>query len=472
MEGLSIKNKNHFAIILSGGSGTRLWPYSRTLKPKQFLSFDGEKTLFQKTILRVSKFFKEENIYIVTNEKFYFETKGQLSDLSIANINIVREPESRNTLPAITYGVREINNISKNAIIGVFSSDHDIYDDQGFVESCQNAILPAENDKFVVFGIRPTEPNIGYGYINPGDLYSTDQDNIYNVLNFTEKPDESLANEYINFGYLWNSGMFMFNSKVFLDALMRHQKVIYKNIIDTSNDQLALNYSNVPNISIDYGLLEFIENLVVIKVNFYWTDLGTWNAIHNFLNKNNENLLQETGNVISADTSNSLIMSNEHLIAAYGLKDLIIVHDHDATLICHKDKADNLKPFVQLIKSKNEKFINDHPQVNRPWGGYKVLYEGQGFKIKSIVVKSKHSLSLQLHKYRSEHWVVVSGVAEIINDKQRLILKPGESTFIKAGDLHQLFNNTDDVLEIIEVSTGTYLGEDDIVRYSDRYGRI
>ena len=238
-----MKNKEHFAIILCGGSGTRLWPYSRSSKPKQFLCFDDDKSLLQKTILRINKFFKNENIYIVTNELFYFETKGQLSDLSIDNVNIIREPESKNTLPAISYGVKEINKVSKKAIIGVFSSDHEIDDDLSFLDACSNAIEPVKNDHFVVFGIQPFEPNIGYGYIKPDKLYSNNSNNIFFVSAFVEKPNEVLANKYIDNGYFWNSGMFMFNSKVFLDALKKFNNNIYENIILSKENQITMNYA-------------------------------------------------------------------------------------------------------------------------------------------------------------------------------------------------------------------------------------
>lgn len=465
-----IQNKNHFAIILCGGSGTRLWPYSRASKPKQFLSFDGDKTLFQKTILRVRKFFKDGNIYIVTNEKFYFETKGQLSDLNINNICIIREPESKNTLPAISYGVREINKVSKNAIIGVFSSDHEIDNNECFVESCQNAISPVKDDMFVVFGIQPADANIGYGYIKPGDKYSTNPNNVFSVLNFVEKPDESTAKKYVKKGYLWNSGMFMFNAKMFLKALQTHQNDIYENIIDSDEDLINLNYSKVPDLSIDYGLLEFINNIVVVKAKYKWTDLGSWNSIHSYLNNNN-NDLHIKGNVVSSDVNNSLIFSNDHLVAAYGISDLIIVHDLDATLICHKTKANELKPFVELIKKKNINYISSHPLVNRPWGSYRVLYEGENFKIKSIVVNPHQKLSLQLHHFRNEHWVVIKGIANVtINDKE-FVLSENESTYVQKNDKHRLANNSNKYLEIIEVSIGTEVSEDDIVRFDDDYGR-
>lgn len=464
------QNKDHFAIILCGGSGTRLWPYSRASKPKQFLSFDGDKTLFQKTVLRVSKFFKEENIFIVTNEKFYFETKGQLADLNINHINIIREPESKNTLPAISYGVREINKISDNAIIGVFSSDHEIGDDQRFVESCQNAVSPVENDKFVVFGIQPTEPNIGYGYINPGEAYLANSDNIFSVSSFVEKPDEPKAKKYLDQGYLWNSGMFMFNATMFLNALQKYQNVIYENIIYSDEDLINLNYSKVNDLSIDYGLLEYIDNIVVVKVNFQWTDLGSWNSIHSYLN-DNKNDLYIKGNVVADNVTNSLIMSNDHLIAAYGLQDLIIVHDLDSTLICHKSKANDLKPFVELIKKNNSKFVTDHPVVNRPWGSYKVLHEGENFKIKSIVVKPRQKLSLQLHNFRNEHWVVIKGTATVTNGHRVFDLFENESTYIEMKTKHRLTNKTNSSIEIIEVSLGEKVVEDDIVRFDDDYLR-
>ena len=465
------QNKDHFAIILCGGSGTRLWPHSRASKPKQFLSFNNDKTLFQKTIIRVSHFFQEENIFIVTNKRFYFETKGQLADLEIKNIHIISEPDSKNTLPAISYGVREINKICKNAIIGVFSSDHEIDDVQAFVEVCQKAILPADNDNLVVFGIDPNEPNIGYGYINPGTPYSNSSENIFTVKSFVEKPNQSSAHEYVRNGYLWNSGMFMFNSKMFLKVLQNYQSKIYDNIIASDDSYFDFNYSKVPNLSIDYGLLEYIDNIVVIKAEFKWTDMGSWNSIHDFLNIENNNLPVTRGNVISTDVTNSLIFSNDHLIAAYGLTDLIIVHDLDATLICHKTKANDLKTFIESIKKKNSNYILNHPVMNRPWGSYRVLYEGKNFKIKSILVNPHQKLSLQLHHFRNEHWVVIKGKANVTINDNVFVLSENESTYVQKNDKHRLENNTNEYLEIIEVSIGSKVIEDDIVRFEDDYGR-
>jgi len=470
-----MKSNNHYALILSGGSGSRLWPYSRENKPKQFLKFSSKFTLFQNTIIRVSKVFPDDHIYVVTNKDYYYETLGQLAEIDFSNVNIILEPEARNTLPAVALGVKKIHKINEKAIIGVFSSDHNIDSDDSFINTWNNSIKPVSSGNFVIFGIYANKPVSGYGYIEPGAPFDQTLDNqVFNVKNFIEKPSKKMAEEYLKNGFLWNSGMFVFSSNVFIDALSKYQSEIY-DIIFLSDEDLYDVYSEVKNISIDYGLMELVKNICVVKSNMKWTDLGTWNSVHQFLlskeNFNKNNTIRH-GNVISKNNNNSLLWTNDHLVAVYGVKDLIVIHDYDVTLICNKDNSDELKNLIELLhNSPNKKYLENHPVVNRPWGKYTVLYEGETFKIKSIVVHPGHKLSLQRHQYRNEHWVIINGKAKVTKNDDIFYLETNESTFIKAGDIHRLENDTNHYLELIEVSIGSLISEDDIERFGDDYGR-
>jgi len=471
-----VNNKNYYAIILCGGSGTRLWPFSRSNKPKQFLKFDSSLTLFQKTFNRVSQLVAKDKIYIVTNVEYYYEVKGQLIDINDDAIeNIICEPIAKNTLPAITYAVNEIEKKCKTAVIGTFSSDHEIESPNEFKEIYDRAVFFAKKNYLVIFGIKPTEPNCGYGYIKPGEKVSSEFDNLFTVDKFIEKPNLADAENFIRDGYFWNTGMFVFTASCFLRLIKKYQPSVYNLFQNDNSIEMKDLYDQLPSISIDCGLVEKIDNCIVISTNLVWTDLGTWNSVHNFFTKRNNECNSRSkfiGNIISEDVSNSLIWSNnEKLIATYGLEDLIIVNDHDAILICKKNKADNIKIFIDKIRKKKPEFLSDHPVVNRPWGQYKVIENNNNFKIKLITVNPKQSLSLQLHNHRSEHWVVVEGVATIKKDDNISELKVNESTFIKAKQKHSLANQTDKTLKIIEVATGSIIDESDIVRFTDMYGR-
>lgn len=417
-----------------------------------------------------------DKVYVVTNVEYYYEVKGQLIDINDDAIeNIICEPIAKNTLPAIAYTVNEIEKKCKNAVISTFSSDHEIEGLNELSNIYDTAVQFAKKNHLVIFGIEPSEPNCGYGYIKPGEKVSSEFNNLFVVDKFIEKPSLADAENFIRDGYLWNSGMFVFTASCFFRLLKEHQPSVY-NVFQHSNDvEIKDLYDQLPSISIDYGLVEKIKNCIVISTNINWTDLGTWNSVHKFFTMSNNECNSSSkfiGNVISKDVSNSLIWSNnEKLIATYGLKDLIIVNDHDAIFICKKNKADNIKIFLDKIKKKKPEFLTNHPVVNRPWGEYKVIENSKNFKIKLITVNPKQSLSLQLHNHRSEHWIVVDGVASITKDKFNFELKTNESTFIKAQQKHSLANQTDKTLKVIEVATGSIIEESDIVRFTDIYGR-
>lgn len=465
---------NNYAVILCGGSGSRLWPLSRTDKPKQFLRIDCELTLLQKTFTRLASCFKKENIYIVTHEKFYFEVIGQLTNFySSVQQNIIKEPSAKNTLPAITYATKIIYTNNPNATIGVFSSDHEIVDDNQFTEAINKSIILSKEKNIILLGIKPYEINTGFGYIEMGDRHNSNLDDVFKIKEFYEKPNKTKAKEFIEKDFLWNSGIFVFNANFYIELLAKIQPKIFDVFFKRNISLDTKDYEKLPNLSIDYGLLEKTKEILVIKTSLKWIDLGTWNSLHNFMLSNNksDNNMAIKGDVYAKDSNNCLVWSETKKTFIYGLKDLIVVNDVDATFVCTKEKADDMKLIINEIKKNDEKIVNEHPVVNRPWGFYIVLYEGKNFKIKSITVKPKHKLSLQLHHHRNEHWVVIRGVASVTKGNSTINLKCNESTYINSEVKHRLANNTDDILEVIEVSLGDIIDENDIVRFNDDYGR-
>lgn len=467
-----MKSKNNYAIILCGGSGLRLWPLSRKSKPKQFLNINSRSiSLFQKTVSRVSKVFNKKNIYIVINKDFYFEVLGQLSDKNDDMVpNILVEPDTKNTLPAISYAVMEINKISKNANIGVFPADHEIDNINEFKDIMHEAFSSLDSKSLAIFGIKPNKANISYGYIKLGAKLNSKR--LYKVSKFIEKPSMNEAEIFIQEGYLWNSGMFAFHIECFISNLKKYHPFIYSFFFKTFDVDTNLSYKNLPNISIDKGLIEKSNECIVVYSDIGWTDLGTWNSVHNYLQKNNKTQASiNIGNVVSLESKNSLIISEEKLTTVYGVDNMIIVNSDDALLVCNKDKSDYLKNLVDVVAKQHISQINYHTTVNRPWGFYKILHQSELFKIKAITVLPGKRLSMQLHNFRNEHWVVLKGVASVHKNDTFFELKANESTYIKSKEKHRLSNNQTSVLEIIEVSIGSKVVEDDIVRFEDDFGR-
>jgi len=465
--------ENRYAIILCGGSGTRLWPLSRTLKPKQLLPLNGKETLLQQTAMRICKHLPQENLVTVTHESHRFEVKGQLAELfPKAVAGVIGEPVARNTLPAIAWGVNKIFKTNPNAIIGVFSSDHSIDNEVAFLSAWQSAEAAAEQGYLTLLGITPTEPATGYGYIKPSktlDLGKTDIP-VQEVEAFVEKPNQTVAEQYVKEGYLWNSGMFVFKAQSFMDMLKEYQPDIFQKITTLSEVELAEQYETLPNISIDYGLSEKAEKVAVVPVDMAWSDLGSWDSIYNRHTKDSDhNVLK--GEVITEDTTGSLLWCESGVLTTLGVDNLVVIQTADVTMIANKDRAEDVKTIVNKVKARYPDMADTHLTASRPWGTYTVLEVGDGFKIKRIVVKPGASLSLQMHHHRSEHWVVVSGTARVVNGKQDVLLSPNQSTYIPAGEKHRLENPGVLELVLIEVQCGQYLGEDDIVRYQDNYGR-
>ncbi len=468
---------NRYAVILCGGSGKRLWPLSRTLRPKQLLALNGEQTLFQQTAVRLSQHIDPSCLYTVTHEDHKFEVKGQLAALFPQGVeHVLAEPCSRNTLPAIAWATYQIYQQNPDALIGVFASDHAIDIEAAFLNAWETAEQAATKDSLVLFGIKPHEPATGYGYIKPStDLAFNTAMPIHQVAEFVEKPDLAHAEEFVSEGYLWNSGMFVFKAITFMQLLRQYQPAIHQQILTLAPENLIEVYSQFPSLSMDHGLAEPLAQaaakVAVVPVDMAWSDLGSWDSIYARHAKDSDNNVTH-GDVVSLDTQNSLIWTETGLVATLGLDNVVVIQTADATLVCDRSRTEDIKALVAEVKVCQPALTEIHQTVFRPWGSYTILEERANFKIKRIVVNPGEKLSMQMHNHRSEHWVVVSGVATITNNDVELTLQENESTYIPKTQKHRLENRSEKPLAIIEVQCGDYVGEDDIVRFDDQYGRI
>jgi len=465
-------------VILSGGSGTRLWPLSRKEYPKQYLPLVGDNTMLQETILRLEGLGNLADPIIICNADHRFLVAEQCQQIDIKNPTILLEPVGRNTAPAIAAAALQSLKNSNDAVLLVLSADHVIQDIEVFHTAINIASKQAQSGKLATFGIVPTDANTGYGYIKS----SKDSiDGAYKVEKFVEKPDLKTAQSYLEqSNYLWNSGMFMFKATALVDELTTHSPDIIKpvsNAIDNATQDLDFirldkqAFESSPSDSIDYALMEKSNNVVVVPLDAQWNDIGAWPALHNISIKDkNNNVIK--GDVITQDTTNTYINADHHMVATIGVDNLIIVDTPDATFIATQDKAQEVKSIVESLQASGRCEGTAHRKVYRPWGWYDSIESGEYFQVKRLHVKPGAKLSLQMHHQRAEHWVVVSGIATVTNGEQTFDLNKGESTYIPLGVTHALANNTSEPLEIIEVQSGTYLGEDDIIRFEDIYGRI
>ena len=474
---------NLYAVILAGGSGTRFWPVSRERFPKQLLQIIGEETLIQQTVRRVLKAVPARNVYVVTNT-FQAETiKLQLSNWKneLAD-NFVLEPEGRNTGPAIGLAALRLLRHDPDATMLVLPADHVIKGDGKFKQAVSCGYRLAQQGALVTFGIHPTGPETGYGYIQPDKrvLLGTFRGLPgYKVRRFVEKPDLKKAQRLLKAGgCLWNSGMFTWRADRLVEEFARHQPTLLKGLraIDTmietgrSAKQLVEPYKRLKSVSIDYGLMERSTRSAVIPVEFSWLDVGSWNSLENILPRDKRGNVM-TGNVVDIDSRGSVFFATKRLVGSIGLSDMVVVDTPDATLVCPKSRSQEVKLLVEVLRKRGAPEHFEHTVVYRPWGSYTVLEEGKEYKVKRISMLPGRRLSLQKHRQRSEHWVVIAGTARVTRDDTVFELGPGESTGIPKQTRHRLENPDTVPLEIIEVQYGAYVGEDDIVRYQDDYGR-
>ena len=465
-------------LILSGGSGTRLWPVSRRNLPKQFLALAGRETLFQQTVARTQHLPAVQAPIVVASEDHRFLAAEQLLQSGVNGAAILLEPCARNTAPAIALGAMHALARDPDAMLLVLPADHLIGDGEQFVDAVTRAIPVAQAGWLVTFGIRPDRPETGFGYIRRAEALP---EGGFRVERFVEKPDAATAEGYVvDGGYDWNSGMFLFSAARYLEELGTHAPQMLAAVraayasASTDLDFVRIDgelFAAVPDNSIDYAVMEKTQRAAVLPVSCGWSDIGSWSALWMAGERDGDGNLRE-GDTLTVSTHNSLLRSHErHLIATVGVDDLIVVTTPDATLVARRDAAQDVKKIVDQLKSSGRSEHSLHRVVQRPWGSYDSLEAGERFQVKRIVVKPGASLSLQKHHHRAEHWIVVSGTAEVTCDQKVFLLGENQSTYIPLGSTHRLRNPGKVPLELIEVQSGSYLGEDDIVRFDDVYGR-
>ena len=473
--GLSMKA---MPVILCGGSGSRMWPLSRESYPKQFLSLYDNETLLQKTVTRLDALTEIAPPILIANNEQRFLVAEQLRAAGIQDATILLEPIGRNTAPAAALAALIALEKDPDSILVVLPSDHVITNTELFHKIVQDAVHIAAQGKLVTFGIAPTEAHTGYGYILKGEAL---QANAYNVASFVEKPNLEKATEYYNSGdYYWNSGMFVFGAQAYLNELQTLQPKILENVKlslelgERSPDFIRADaevFAVCPFRSIDYAVMEHTQHAALLAAeDLGWSDVGSWSALADITpaDEQGNNII---GDVIAEDVKNSYLRSENRMIAVLGVENLIVVETADALLVAHKDKAQDVKKIVEKLGLYGRTESVSHRKVYRPWGSYEGIDSGARFQVKRIIVNPGSSLSLQMHYHRAEHWIVVKGTARVTNGDEVILLSENQSTYIPIGTKHRLDNPGKFPLELIEVQSGGYLGEDDIVRFEDVYGR-
>jgi mannose-1-phosphate guanylyltransferase len=469
-------------VILSGGSGTRLWPVSREASPKPFMKVGAGDSLLRRTFDRASALPDVGEVVTVTNREYLFKTRDEYGRARRTGTFIL-EPFGRNTAPALLMAALHVAaRHGEDAVMAVLPADHLIEDQAAFAGDVAHAVQLAKEGRLVTFGIRPDRPETGFGYVELGAPIAGTGGR--EVARFVEKPYLELAQKYVESGnYLWNSGMFCFSAGTLLRAFQAHQPALHEagracwlasnnraeadsHIVEIESDSFA----GLADISIDYAVMEKAANVAVVPASFDWSDIGSWSAIHEAVSSDAAGN-SVIGEAILVDVKNTYIQCDGRLVAAVGVDNVVIVDTPDALLVADRSRSQDVKKVVEQLKLSRHDLVKVHRTVARPWGTYTVLEEGDGFKIKRIVVKPGQSLSLQMHHHRSEHWVVVSGTASVTNGESTFLVRKNESTYIPAGNRHRLENPGMLDLVMIEVQSGDYLGEDDIVRFQDNYGR-
>ncbi len=464
-------------IILSGGSGTRLWPLSRQLYPKQLLPLAGDQSFLQQTILRLTGLEGLDPPLVICNDEHRFLVAEQLRNISITPAAILLEPIGRNTAPAAAVAAMQALSCRENPLLLVLPADHIIRNIEAFHEAILTAVPAAEAGRLVTFGIVPDKAETGYGYIKRGEMirnFSNGESQCLTVDRFIEKPDLNRARKFLKSGnYLWNSGMFLFRADTFLDELRQFapemvdlcQKALANSTSDLDFQRLDREtFTACPADSIDYAVMEKTDKAVVVPVAPDWNDIGSWSALWEVGNKDLGNNVIH-GDVLTHDTQGSYLYATHRLLTAVGVKDHVVIETADAVLVAHKDQAQDVKKIVSQLIAQKRTEANLHRQVFRPWGSYESITVSDRFQVKKIIVRPGAILSLQKHHHRAEHWIVVKGTAKITRDEEITLLGENESTFIPLGTKHRLENPGIIPLELIEVQSGSYLGEDDIVRF-------
>ena len=460
------------AIIMAGGSGTRLWPLSRSGYPKQFLKLNGDDTMLQSTVKRLHGLEISATVTIC-NEEHRFFVAEQLREIDGLD-SIILEPVGKNTAPAIALAALTTEG---DPLLLVLAADHVIQNEQAFTDAVNQAVPLAEAGKLVTFGIVPKEAHTGYGYIKKGSQEGSG----FVVDKFVEKPSSQVAHDYIESGnYLWNSGMFLFKASRYLEELNKFRPDIYSTCLDaTKNIERDLDFLRVskeifkkcPSESIDYAVMEKTADAVLVSMDAGWSDIGSWSSLWDISEKNNDGNVTQ-GDMLLHNSKNCYVRSNDRLTAVIGADDLVIVDTKDALMVAHKDAVQDAKIIAQQLKAVQRSEWELHREVYRPWGKYDSIANGGRYQVKCITVNPGAKLSLQMHHHRAEHWIVVSGIAKVTNGDKTFLLSENESTFIPVGVIHTLENPGKVNLELIEVQSGSYLGEDDIVRFEDIYGRV
>jgi len=471
------------AVIIAGGSGTRFWPKSRENLPKQLLNISGQETLIQNTVGRISSIISAENIWVITNEQHAFETCYQLKKMGVPPSQLLTEPIARNTAAAIGYSAKILSQRNPDAIMAVFPADHVITTIEPFLKLLKQAETIANENHLVTLGIKPTSPETGYGYIKQGKAI---EENSFKVDRFIEKPDKLTAEKYLKEGsYYWNSGIFVWKVSTLLNEISLYLPKLHEQLEELTSNTAPIKgkypyqklsesgkkiFHSLESVSIDHGVMEKSTNVAVLPAEIGWNDVGTWTSLAE-ISKNDSHGNVINGNVVSVENSDSIIQAENRLVAALGLKNIIVVDTPDALLVCAKERAQDIKKIVEKIKLEKRPEVRATTSETRPWGSYTILHKETNYLVKRIEVLPGESLSLQSHNHRSEHWTVVSGVAQVQIGETSQTLNANQFVEIPKGAKHRLTNPDETTLIIIEVQLGDKLDEDDITRYEDKYGR-